>query len=345
MKTLEVRGKLNTSRVLLGASMSNLGKYCDLKKTVIISDRNVLSNCGKRLPKCKTIEIGTGEGSKTLKTVEEIYKGLLEIGVDRSYFILGVGGGIVCDIAGFAASTYLRGLKFGFVPTSLLAQADASIGGKNGVNFMGFKNLVGTINQPEFVLCDFSLLTSLPEAEIRNGYAEVIKVAAIADSSLLDYLEQNVEKALALDKGFLEEAIYRSGTIKAKIVSEDETENGARRMLNFGHTIGHAIEKTYKLRHGEAVSVGMVAAARISQSKGMLGKAEVDKLAHVLAIFGLPVSKTMDPKLIMNAITKDKKRTGGAINFVFLSGLGNGVSTQISISELEGAVNDMCMHS
>ena len=176
--------------------------------------------------------------------------------------IVAIGGGIVCDVAGFAASTYMRGLSFGFVPTTLLAQVDASVGGKNGVNLHGYKNLVGTFAQPGFVLCDPELLRTLPTEEVRNGFAEVIKQAAIGDALLFSFLEAGPDAALSLDRAAIDRIVYDCLKVKTNIVKEDELETGERRKLNFGHTVGHAVEKVHGLRHGEAVSIGMMAAAR-----------------------------------------------------------------------------------
>ncbi|VVB98401.1 3-dehydroquinate synthase [uncultured archaeon] len=289
MRTLKIEGKTGTSEIVLGESISNLAKYCEGSETVIITDRNVRALHGASFPKAEIIEIGIGEHNKTLKTVEGIYEKFLELGLDRSSCVAGIGGGIVCDVAGFAASTYLRGLKFGFAPTTLLAQVDASIGGKNGVNFKGYKNLVGTFRQPNFVLCDFEMLKTLPPRELRNGFAEIVKHGAIADAQLFSYLEENCKNALAIHRTAIEKIVYDSLMVKSRIVSLDETEKGERRKLNFGHTFGHAIEKTTGLPHGEAISIGMVAAARLSAAKGLLASKEADRIESLLKALGLPV--------------------------------------------------------
>ncbi len=341
MRVLKLSGKTGNSSIMLGESIFNLGKYCDLKNAVIITDRNVRAALGTQFPECEIIEIGTGEQNKTLKGVEEIYGKLLELGVERSVWIIGIGGGIVCDVAGFAASTYLRGVRFGFVPTTLLAQVDASIGGKNGVNFKGYKNLIGTFRQPEFVLCDFELLKTLPVRELGNGFAETVKHGAVGDTELFAYLEENCQNALNLHRTAIEKIVYDSLMVKTKIVSAVETEIGERRKLNFGHTIGHAIEKTAGLPHGEAISIGMVAAARLSAAKGMLAQKDAQRIESLLAKLGLPTKIKAGKRDIMDAIEKDKKRESVKINFVLLDGIGKSKVVGIPLGELGAIVDDL----
>ncbi len=339
MKTLHIEGKTGKCSIAIGESISNLASYCKSEKRVIITDATVRKLHGAFLPKWETIEIGEGEKNKTLEAVEGVYGRFLELELDRSSCVVGIGGGIVCDIAGFAASTYLRGMHFGFVPTTLLAQADASAGGKNGVNFRGYKNLIGTINQPEFVLCDFQLLKTLPKAEISSGFAEIIKHAAIGDAALFDYLEKNVEKALSLDQNAMEKIIYDSLRVKAGIVSADETEKGERRKLNFGHTIGHAVESALGLRHGEAVAIGMVAAARLCAARKLILQKDAERLENLLKAYGLPTSAKGKKDAILDAMRKDKKREGGKVHFVLLEKLGKAKVSEIPLEELEGALD------
>jgi 3-dehydroquinate synthase len=280
-------------------------------------------------------ETGTGEQIKNIDTVERIYEFFLENNVDRSSFVVGIGGGIVCDITGFAASTYLRGIPFGFVPTTLLAQVDASIGGKNGVNFRGYKNMIGTFNQPRFVICDMETLKTLPVEELRCGFAEIIKHAAIADESYFNYLENHVESLLNLDMKNLEKTVYDSLVIKSEIVNRDEKESGERRKLNFGHTLGHAVEKVQGLHHGEAVSTGMSFAVDLSVKLRKLEKAEAQRLKDLLLRFDLPVSVNGDISILAEALSKDKKREGEFIHFVLLEKIGKAVVEKIPVSQLE----------
>jgi 3-dehydroquinate synthase len=302
---------------------------------VIVTDTTIEGLYRQHFPDCPIIAIGLGEKIKTLETVAKIYGQLVELEADRSSFILGIGGGIVCDIAGFVASTYMRGLPFGFVATTLLAQVDASVGGKNGVNFGGYKNMVGGFNQPNFVICDLTALKSLPVREVLCGFAEIIKHGAIADDRMLDFLDTHQDDALGLDKAIVEYLVYRSVEIKAKVVTQDEREKGERRKLNFGHTFGHAIEKLTGIPHGEAVGIGMVLAAKLSVKMGLLHEREAARLERIIAGYGLPVRPPVDLAAMLAAIRKDKKREGNLIHFVLLETLGRARVEELSFDELQ----------
>jgi 3-dehydroquinate synthase len=341
MRELHVEGLRARSTIAVGESLDRLTSYIGKSKVVIITDGTVRRLYGDRFPSCAVFEMGLGEESKSLQTVENIYDFLLRHEVDRSSLIVAVGGGIVCDVSGYVSSTYVRGIHFGFVPTTLLAQVDASVGGKNGVNLHGYKNLIGTFTQPDFVICDLGLLRSLPREELINGFAEVAKTAAIADEALFRFLEVNGARALALDLPIVERVVNDSLRIKTTIVSRDELEAGERRKLNFGHTIGHAIERVYRLRHGEAVSLGMIAAARLSVLKGFLSLEDLKRLENLLAQLELPIFREIDKELIIDALGKDKKREGNAIHFVLLDGVGHARVESIKIAELEKVIDDM----
>lgn len=342
MRVLNLGGNTGKCEILLGESLKNLKNYVEIKKTVIITDKTVRGLYGKHFSEFIVIEVEPGENSKTLENAERIYEQLLELEVDRSYMIVGVGGGVICDLSGFIASTYMRGLEFGFAPTTILAQTDASIGGKNGVNLKKYKNIIGTFNQPRFVLCDFDVLKTLPKKEMECGFAEIIKHAAIGDKELFLYLEENMENALKLHRTAIEKIIHESILVKTKVVESDEKEQGERRKLNFGHTFGHAIEKATGMEHGHAISIGMVVAANLSFVKGMLPKEEVDRLVRLLEKFNLPTRIESDKKVILDAIRKDKKREGEVINFVLLEKIGTSKIVPIKIEELEGVMNDLC---
>ncbi len=335
MQTITLNTNSGPSRILIAERLENLQRHIPAAKSIIITDVNV----GKLYPldalAAGVITIGTGEEIKTLDTVQQIYAQLLSIGADRSAFIVGIGGGIVCDITGFVASTFLRGVRFGFVATTLLAQVDASVGGKNGVNFKGYKNMVGLFHQPEFVICDFGLLKTLPPKEISCGLAEIVKHAAIADADLFAFLEEHAEDILALNRKPIEKLVLASVRIKSSIVSRDETEKGERRLLNFGHTFGHAIEKVSGAAHGEAVSMGMVMASALSVKRGLLSTQDDQRIRGLLKRLKLPNDKTFNPQKILDAVTKDKKRAGDRIHFVLLNGMGNAVVEQIAIEELK----------
>jgi 3-dehydroquinate synthase len=340
METLTINADSGPSHILIGERLENLQRYIPVVKPIIITDVNV----GQLYPldsmASDVITIGTGEEIKTLDTVRDIYGHLISSGADRSAFIVGIGGGIVCDITGFVASTFLRGVRFGFVATTLLAQVDASVGGKNGVNFKGYKNMVGLFHQPEFVICDPELLKTLPQKEISCGLAEIVKHAAIADADLFGYLEKHAEDILALDRQAIEKLVRVSVRIKSSIVSRDETEKGERRLLNFGHTFGHAIEKVTGVTHGEAVSTGMVMASALSVKKGLLSAEDDQRLRAVLKNLRLPTRLEAQPQKIMDAITKDKKRAGNRIHFILLDGIGNARVDQLTLEELKGVLNE-----
>lgn len=342
MTKLRIEGVSGTSMILVGESMVRLPRHCDAAKSLIVTDRRVAELYGHQFPPWSVVEIGRGEEIKTLETVENLYDAFLEREIDRSSFIVAIGGGIVCDVAGFAASTYLRGLSFGFVPSTLLAQVDAGVGGKNGVNFKGYKNIVGTFTQPRFVLCDPVLLRTLPVAEVQNGFAEAVKQAAIGDAALFSYLEEHCGEALSLDSDVIGHVVHASLSVKKRFVMADEKEQGERKKLNFGHTLGHALEAVNHLRHGEAISVGMVAAARLSVALGRLPGEQATRLEALLGRFGLPVRTVAESELLWRAMGRDKKRENDRIHFVLLDAIGQATVTPIRIGELNDILKDLC---
>jgi 3-dehydroquinate synthase len=342
MNTLEIHGSTGKSTLLVGEQLNNMDTYLPPSPTVIITDENVRQLYGDRFPEARVIEIGTGESIKTLDTVEDIFQELVALEMDRTVFIVGIGGGIVCDIAGFVASTYLRGVRFGFVATTLLAQVDASVGGKNGVNFSGYKNMVGVFNQPEFVICDPEVLRTLRKRDRGCGLAEIVKHAAIADIRLFDYLEKNVDKALAMAPEAVQRMVVDSVIIKSEIVNRDEKESGERRKLNFGHTFGHAVEKVHKLPHGEAVSIGMMLAAKLSAQKGYLTDAHVVRLQELLNSLKLPTRLAIDKTKVIEALRHDKKRENHTLHFVLLRRMGEAVVEPILLSDLESVILEIC---
>jgi len=342
MKRFEISGKTGKSTILVGAKLAEAaGCIGPAGKVAIITDDNVARLYGRRFPAGDIFRIGTGEAVKNLATVQTAYERLAAIEADRSVFIVGIGGGVVCDIAGFVASTWLRGVRFGFVATTLLAQVDASVGGKNGVNFGGYKNLIGIFRQPEFVLCDPALLATLPEKERLNGLAEIIKHALIGDPAAFALLEREHRKVLQLDPATIEQLVYASVLLKAAVVNRDETEQGERRKLNFGHTFGHAIEKTTGMAHGEAVALGMVAACRISQQKGLLSEGDAERAIALIRRFNLPVRLPLNGQQLLDALRRDKKRVGDRIHFVLLEEIGRAVVKAISLDELQAATGSL----
>ena len=276
-------------------------------------------------------KIASGETSKNLETVRQVYTWLAERRAERGHLILAVGGGVVGDLVGFFAGTYLRGIPFGQIPTTLLAMMDASIGGKVAVDMPQGKNLVGAFYQPKFVLSDVETLKTLPVRELTSGWAEAIKHGLILDDGLLDTFESHVSELKSLDPEIATETIRRSVAIKAGVVSQDEKETlGIRILLNYGHTIGHAIESITgytEYLHGEAVSVGMMGAAKIGELLQIMDVDDVERQKEVLQAYGLPISAPgLNSEAIISAMTSDKKTTGGSINWVLLDGIGKAIT-------------------
>jgi len=274
------------------------------------------------------IRVPTGETAKSLRTIHACYDQLARHRIERSSFIVALGGGVVGDMAGFLAASYLRGIGFVQVPTTLLAQVDSSVGGKVGVNLKAGKNLVGAFYQPRLVLCDLDTLKTLPKRELRAGLAEVIKYGIIADAALFRRLERTLPGLLRLDAKGLAHVVDRSCQIKAKVVGQDEREGGLRAILNYGHTIGHALEaisRYGKYLHGEAISIGQVAASKISRDVLGLGQAEVDRIEALFARAGLPTTVRL-AKLqlarVFAAMKLDKKVSGGEVKFVLARKIG-----------------------
>jgi len=342
MNILTIDGVTGTSEIMINSSMSLAAELLREERVVIITDENVRAIYNDGFPKGDVITIGTGEGIKTLRTMEDIYRKLSDLEIDRSGFILGIGGGIVCDITGFAASTYMRGVRFGFVASTLLAQADASVGGKNGVNLNGHKNMVGVFNQPRFVICDHDMLKTLPERELKNGFAEIIKHALIGDRDLFNFLNHNHKKAAELDPDTMEKILLASLSLKSEIVRMDETEKGERRKLNFGHTLAHAFEKTTGMNHGEAVAAGMRIASKLSVRMSALPAAEEKKIHELMKKFDLNPAPDIPCSELKNAVRKDKKRDGEMIYFILLKNIGEAVIEKIPLTVLEGVIDDMC---
>ena len=338
MNTLVIHGAAHDSTILVGESIKKLPRYIPAKNVVVITDTNVNRLYRSFFNSCKVISIGTGEKIKTLETLAAVYEQLIAHEADRSTFIVGIGGGIVCDIAGFAASTYMRGLKFGLVATTLLAQVDAGVGGKNGVNFRRFKNMIGVFNQPDFVICDFELLKTLPEKEIRCGIGEIVKHALIADEALFTFLEEHAVELLSLNPSVVEETVTKSIQIKSVIVNRDEKETGERRLLNFGHTVGHAVEKNTSLTHGEALGIGITAASALSVRRGLLSAADYERIVALLEKLHLPTKTDVKGETIMQAIRLDKKREGDEIRFVLIDKIGRAQVEKISLTTLSNLI-------
>ena len=308
---------------------------------IFITDENIFEKHPGKFFGRKTIVLKAGEQFKNQKTVDEAINQLIELHADRQTFIVGVGGGVVTDIAGFIASVYMRGIKFAFMPTSILGMVDASIGGKNGVDVGVFKNLVGTINHPEFLLYDYSFLKTLPDEQWVNGFAEIIKHACIKDKEMFVFLEANSLAKFQSSFSFMGKLIEKNVDIKYNVVANDEHETGDRKLLNFGHTIGHAIENAGKLPHGHAVSIGMVAACIISQKTNGFEKADTKRVTALLSKYELPVSLSFDKEKTWNILVHDKKKSGTDMNFVVLHEIGKSSVIKIPLNELLQIFNNL----
>lgn len=340
MKTIELNTKNKICKIFFGESINNLENYIP-DNSIIITDKNVFDIYGNRFPDIPVIIIEPGEQSKSFSTVEYISSELLKHDAGRDTFLVGIGGGVVTDITGFMASIYNRGLQFGYVSTTLLGQIDASIGGKTGINLERYKNIIGTINQPEFIISDISILKSLPKNELINGITELIKTALIGDRELFDYIEKNYKKILDFDLDTLKFTIFHAAKIKAGIVQKDENESGVRRLLNFGHTFGHAIESVSGISHGEAVSIGMVVALKISKKKLGLDSSLIDRIKTLLLNIGLPAEININKENVLAALIKDKKRYGENVKFVLLEDISEPIMEDIEIKELVKLYYDM----
>lgn len=339
MQKVKYKFSAATTTYYFDADFSYLEKLVDKERAVIITDENIFRLHRKKFGGWNTIAIRAGEEFKIQATVDSIIEQLIAFGADRKTFLVGVGGGVVTDITGFVASIYMRGISFGFVPGSILAMVDASIGGKNGIDIGVYKNLTGTIRQPEFLLYDFGLLKSLPKEEWINGFAEIIKHACIKDAALFRELEKNKLSFYQKDKTALSRLIRRNVVIKSTVVQKDEFENGDRRLLNFGHTLGHAIENLYELSHGQAISIGMTGACMISEQ--FTEFTDTGRVITTLKKYGLPTQAEFDAKQVLNVLRMDKKKVKNSMNYVLLNKIGQGVVRTIPIVELEKLIQSI----
>ena len=322
-----------STRVLV-LSDTNVGKvYAD-------KVAEVLRQAGKQ-PSVHFVP--AGERSKSLEEAEHVYTKAIETGLDRKSAIVALGGGVVGDLAGFIAATYMRGVPFVQIPTSLLAQVDSSVGGKVAVNHRLGKNLIGAFYQPKRVFIDLRCLSTLPKRELFTGLGEIVKYGVIYDEAFFSYLEEHAEEVLALQPEATEHLVVRSCEIKAEVVTQDEKETGLRAILNFGHTMGHAIEKEtryVRYNHGEAVAVGMMGAAYLSREMGMIGNEEVTRLRALLGRFSLPTqAEGCTEDGMMAAVFHDKKTVDGKVKWVLMEGIGR----VKAVSDVPESVVRRCM--
>jgi 3-dehydroquinate synthase len=323
---------------------SALRKDLDCERAIVITTPRVgalhydtlARGCARQGVRVDQLRAPDGDRAKTLRHAARLYDGLIELGAERHTPLLGLGGGALCDLTGFVASSYLRGVPLVQVPTTLLAQVDASVGGKTGLNHPRGKNLIGSFYQPKLVWIDPDTLSTLPRRELRCGMAEIVKAAALWDLGFFCWLEEHVDRVMQLERAALGEAIARAVAIKAEIVGQDEREAGPRALLNFGHTLAHAIEAVAgyrRIRHGEAVAIGMVFAARVSEKAGMVGPEVAERLARLLSRIGLPTEAPdwrEQRQAYLRAISVDKKVRDGSVGFVVLRELGRAEQVQLS---------------
>ncbi len=324
------------------------------RRVCIITDTNVAPLYASQLAdlldnQCRYVTVyafPAGEENKTLDTVREAYKFLIEKEFDRKDLLVALGGGVVGDVTGYIAATYLRGVDFVQVPTTLLAQCDSSIGGKTGVDFDGYKNMVGAFKMPVLVYMNINTLDSLPGRQFFSGFAEVMKHGLIKNEGFYTWLIDNMYEICGKDKTVLEDMIYQSCTIKKLVVEKDPYEQGERALLNFGHTIGHAIEKAkgFELLHGECVALGCVAAAFISYKKELITAEEYYEVRDMFVPFYLPITVDgIDPQQVLSYTRSDKKREAGSIKFVLLKRIGKAfIDRTVTDEEILEAIQEIC---
>jgi len=321
------------------ASIKELKEIVPVDNTIIITDETIFEFHETKFKGFKTIVLTPGEKYKNQATIDSIINQLIELQADRKTTLVGIGGGVITDMTGYVSSIYMRGIAFGFVPTTLLAMVDASIGGKNGIDVGMYKNMVGIIRQPKFLLYDISLLKTLPDVEWSNGFAEIIKHACIKDAPMFKMLKANNLTSFQKDKVLLAEIVERNAKLKTKVVQKDEFEKGDRKLLNFGHTLGHALENQYELFHGQAVAIGMTYASIISEQ--LLGFKQTTAIKEVIESYGLPTTIDFDKEKVLKVLKMDKKREKETVNYILLEKIGKGVIKQIPLTQIEQIVNSI----
>lgn len=341
-KIIELKTLNSCSEIHIGGNYHTAFDLTNKFKTVLISDKNIYSLYPEIFRNHNFLILEPFESEKNINTILKIWNFFQANEVDKNSFVLGIGGGLVCDITGFAASTWMRGVKFGFVASSFLAQVDASIGGKNGINFNEVKNNIGLIRQPEFVISAIEMLETLNKTEFLCGLAECIKIACIADEKLFTFIEQNKTKILDRNIEYLEECIYKAVKLKIEYVEKDENERNIRKELNFGHTLAHGIETIYNMNHGLAVSRGISFAINFSMLKNILNKHDFERINNLLNELNFPINFSFDKEQVMNKITHDKKKSGKNLDFIFLEKIGKAKIETIEYLELKSALYDLC---
>jgi len=332
MKPLKFKFSTTSVEYYFDASFNQLDELVDKKKTIVLTDRNVFEAHQEKFIGWELIVIEPGEEHKIQSTVDEVIKLMIEMEADRSTTLVGVGGGVITDLAGYIASVFMRGISFGFVPTTLLGMVDASVGGKNGIDVGVYKNMVGVIRQPKFLFYDYSFLSTLPENVWSDGFAEIIKHACIKDAVAFKQLEKEDIDSIRNQSNVLGALIQRNVLLKTQVVQNDEFEKGERKLLNFGHTLGHAIETQYGLTHGQAVAIGMSYALKLSEQ--ITGFQDSEKVRAVINQYRLPIKGDFDVKKVLDILKMDKKRVDKNMNFILLEKIGKGVIQSIPMVQL-----------
>ena len=333
MQAKEVRFSTSSTTFYFNASFADLEQLLAKQNSIVLTDATVFGAHQEKFAGWKTIVINAGEAFKVQATIDGIIEKLLAYGADRTTTLIGVGGGVVTDITGYVASVYMRGIPFGFVPTTILAMVDAAIGGKNGIDVGEYKNMIGTIRQPRFLLYDMGFLKSLPDREWRNGFAEIIKHASIKQEGMFRQLEAATIQQFQHDTIALQGLIEENVLLKAGVVQQDEFEQGERRLLNFGHTLAHALEKKYELMHGEAVAIGMVFAATLSEA--VWGFKKVGALKELIKKYGLPTTLSYDKDAVFAVLKRDKKKEADFVHFILLEAIGKAAVHKIPLTTLK----------
>ena len=325
----------NTVGCLFDTPFSEIENFVRKEKVIIITDENVYAAHKEKFDSFPVIVIPAGEENKIQTTCDDVIRQLVELEADRQSCLIGVGGGVVTDLVGYIAAIYKRGTRLVLVPTSILAMVDASVGGKNGIDVGVYKNMVGTTKQPDYILFDYDFLDTLPVKEWINGFAEIIKHACIRDLVLFQTLERYTLHEIQSDKSLIASLIEKNVAIKMDIVTTDEFELGPRKLLNFGHTVGHAIENLHQLPHGHAVSIGIVAACNLSEKLNGLHFSDAQRVVKLLAHYHLPVDIETDYQKVFAVLKMDKKREDGDMHFIMLNKIGEAQVKKIPLQYLQ----------
>lgn len=334
----------------LFAGLSELGNHVDPGRTLLVTDERIEALFGAAFPPCPVHRVPEGEAAKSLSSLEVMYRRLASLDADRTWTVLSIGGGSVSDLAGFAAHTWMRGIRFMAAPTTLLAMCDAALGGKNGVDLDGFKNVVGSFHLPTLLFCDVECLRALPEEQFVSGMAEAVKHAVLDGEEHFAFLESCAAQHAAglsfrdFNREDLRRIVEESQKVKLGIVARDPQESGERRKLNLGHTFGHAIESVSGLAHGYSVALGMVLVCRFAEQAGKLKPEDAARIWRLLAAFGLPVSHPVlreKREEIAKALFMDKKREGGTMNLVIPRSIGEVEVRKLPVEALEAFLSEV----